>query len=81
MNGYGDRTVSQLVGEKWSRILSETLAAAYVKLTLEQFRRIPEYAALVREYPGVPRGVDRFDLDLVVDNFKSAGKLAGRACK
>ncbi len=70
-NGFGDRTVARLLGEKWGRILPISLASAYVKLTPAQFMAVPEYAALVRDYPGVEKGVDRMDLDNVINNFKS----------
>ena len=70
-NGFGDRTVARLLGEKWGRILPVTLAAAYVKLTPTQFMSVKEYAALIRDYPGVARAVDRVDLDSVINDFKS----------
>ena len=69
--GFGDRTVARLLGEKWGRILPISLASAYVKLTPAQFMAVPEYAALVREYPGVEKGVDRMDLDNIINDFKS----------
>lgn len=70
-NGFGDRTVARLLGEKWGRILPISLASAYVKLTPAQFMAVPEYAALIRDYPGVEKGVDRMDLDNVINDFKS----------
>ena len=70
-SGFGDITVARLLGEKWGRILPISLASAYVKLTPAQFMAVPEYAALVQEYPGVEKGVDRMDLDNVINNFKS----------
>lgn len=76
--GYGDKTIAAVLGVRWGRILSETLAAGYVKLTLTQFRQRPEYAALVRAYPGVPRGVDREDLDRVINEWKE--KNPPKAC-
>jgi len=74
MQRRSEVTVARLLGERWGRILSETLAAAYVHLTLAQFRACPEYAGLVREFPGVPRGVDRADLDAAVDAAKNQKK-------
>lgn len=76
-SGYGDKTVAAVLGERWGRIMSETLAAAYVKLTLAQFRQVPEYQRVIREYPGVPRGVDREDLDAVIDRWKESKKSNG----
>lgn len=70
-NGFGDRTVARLLGEKWGRILPVSLASAYVKLTPAQFMAVPEYAALIREFPGVARGVDRMELDNVINDFIS----------
>ncbi len=70
-SGFGDRTVARLLGEKWGRILPISLASAYVKLTPAQFMAVPEYAALIRDYPGVEKGVDRMDLDNVINDFKS----------
>lgn len=70
-NGFGDRTVARLLGEKWGRILPISLASAYVKLTPAQFMAVPGYAALIRDYPGVEKGVDRMDLDNVINDFKS----------
>lgn len=74
---HGDLTVAKLLGEKWPRILPETLAACYVKLTLKQFREIREYQALVRAYPGVERGIDRNDLDTVIEIYKSTHDESG----
>ena len=68
---HGEITIARIAGERWPRILSVTLAACYVKLSLRQFWTIPEYNVLIRPYPGVLQGVDRFDLDAVLEKFKA----------
>ena len=66
MRNYGDITAIKACGEKWPRLLSPTMAAAYCKLTLAQFTSIPVLAALVHNNLFGMRMVDRMELDDVL---------------
>lgn len=68
MRNYGDITAMKACGERWPRLLSPTMAAAYCKLTLSQFNAIPVLVSLVHENLFGMRMVDRVELDDVLTN-------------
>ncbi|MBQ9502879.1 MAG: hypothetical protein IJU70_12030 [Lentisphaeria bacterium] len=65
------KTLTSICGERWPRLLSPTLAAAYCGMLLGEFRRSP-FAALIREVDGRER-VDRAELDAEIDSEKTKG--------
>ena len=56
-------------GERWGRLLTVRLAAAYCSLTIGQFREL--FAGAITKIHGLER-VDRFDLDAEIDAAKPA---------
>lgn len=66
----GEITIASVCGQKWPRILSLTMAAAYVHLTLAVFRKQKVYMACVRKFPGMPEAIDREELDRVLSGIR-----------
>ncbi len=63
------KTVTQICGERWPRLMLPTLAAAYCGMLLGEFRQSP-FAALIRTVAGKER-VDRAELDAAIDAAKN----------
>lgn len=66
------KTLTSICGERWPRLLSPTLAAAYCGMLLGEFRKSP-FAALIRDVDGRER-VDRAELDAEIDVQTKGGK-------
>lgn len=68
------KTLADICGARWSRLLTPTMAAAYCGMLLPEFMR-SRFAATVRRYDGVER-VDRFELDAMIDDMRAAKTAA-----
>jgi hypothetical protein len=65
----GTKTIAKVCGNRWSRMLCPTWAAAYLGMTLPTFRANPELAALIFDVDG-KENVDREDLDAWIERKK-----------
>ena len=81
MGGIRGRYLAEICGERWSRLLSPTLAAAYCGMTLNEWKKT-RFATLIRLYDGRER-VDRFEINAMIDAMNEeqeqrAGKVLQR---
>ena len=75
----GGKSLAQVCGARWPRLLLPTWAAARVSMMLPEFRA-SSFGKLIRLYDGRER-VDLFELDAMIDEMtkKAAAKTAGEA--
>lgn len=66
------KTLTTICGQRWPRLMTPTLAAAYCGMLLAEFRR-SSFAALIRVVDGHER-VDRIELDTEIDAAITGGK-------
>lgn len=66
---HGTKTIAKVCGNRWSRMMCPTWAAAYLGMTLGTYMANQELAALIFEVDGEKR-VDKNDLDAWIDENK-----------
>jgi hypothetical protein len=66
---HGNKTVAAICGEKWPRLMSVRMAAAYTgRTSVDNFKKVPKFASLIKNCFGQD-AVDRVELDKVLDQL------------